>query len=118
LPRAEFSGRSQRSFALPDWLARYGDVAARNRLVTFHQALANGCGTAGPGQRGSWTTTIVQHREYRTVEGGADRFAPTRVFRFSTLCALVDQAEIQDYKVRNRFLVAFRTQRPNRRLIT
>jgi RNA polymerase sigma-32 factor len=84
-----------------------GDFAARNRLVTSHQALRL---QPSPGKGREPDSDLLQHANIGLLKA-ADRF-DRQGFSFLHLCCMVDQAEIQDYRIRSWSLVRFRIQHP------
>jgi RNA polymerase sigma-32 factor len=103
VPRAEFLDATNEARLARCWRDD-GDVAARNRLVTSHQALAIAAARrAGPKGR-ELDNDLLQHANIGLLKA-ADRFDPDMGFRFSTYAAWWIRAEIQDYKIRNWSLV-------------
>jgi RNA polymerase sigma-32 factor len=81
-----------------------GDVAARNRLVTSHQALAIAATSRTGGKGRELDSDLLQHANIGLLKA-ADRFDPDKGFRFSTYAAWWIRAEIQDYKIQGWSLV-------------
>lgn len=77
---------------------RQGDVAARNRLVTSHRALAVSVARRMMGQTGTGDPDLLQHAHLGLLKA-VDRFDPERGFRFSTYAAWWVRAEIQTYRL-------------------
>jgi len=115
VPRAEFLDAASEARLARCWHDT-GDVAARNRLVTSHQALATAAARRARDKGRELDNDIVQHANIGLLKA-ADRFDPDKGFRFSTYAAWWIRAEIQDYKVRNRFLVRLPNSASNRRLL-
>lgn len=83
---------------------QHGDVAARNRLVTSHRALAVSVARRMLGQTGVRDPDLLQHAQLGLLKA-ADKFDPDRGFRFSTYAAWWVRAEIQDYRLSSWSLV-------------
>jgi RNA polymerase sigma-32 factor len=115
VPRAEFLDATSEARLARCWQDT-GDVAARNRLVTSHQALAMSAARRAGGKGSELDSDIVQHANIGLLKA-ADRFDPDKGFRFSTYAAWWIRAEIQDYKIRNRSLVRLPNSASNRRLL-
>ena len=92
-----------------------GDVAARNRLVTSHQALAMAAASRAGGRGQKIDSDILQHANIGLLKA-ADRFDPDKGFRFSTYAVWWIRAEIQGYKIQNWSLVRLSSSAPNRKL--
>lgn len=92
-----------------------GDVAARNRLVTAHQALAMAAASRAGGKGRELDRDLLQHANIGLLKA-ADRFDPDKGFRFSTYATWWIRAEIQDYKIHNWSLVRLPSSTPSRKL--
>jgi len=103
VPRAEFLDAANEARLARCWREK-GDVAARNRLVTAHQALAMAATRRAGGKGRELDSDLLQHANIGLLKA-ADRFDPDMGFRFSTYAAWWIRAEIQDYKVQNWSLV-------------
>ena len=103
VPRAEFLDAANEARLARCWRDK-GDVSARNRLVTAHQALAIGAASRAGGKGHELDKDILQHANIGLLKA-ADRFDPDMGFRFSTYAAWWIRAKIQDYKVQNWSLV-------------
>ncbi|WP_019956954.1 sigma-70 family RNA polymerase sigma factor [Yoonia vestfoldensis] len=103
VPRAEFLNAANEARLARCWRDK-GDVAARNRLVTAHHALAMAAARRAGGKGRELDNDILQHANIGLLKA-ADRFDPDMGFRFSTYAAWWIRAEIQDYKVQNWSLV-------------
>jgi len=103
VPRAEFLDAANEARLARCWRDT-GDVAARNRLVTAHQALAMAAARRAGGKGRELDNDILQLANIGLLKA-ADRFDPDMGFRFSTYAAWWIRAEIQDYKVQNWSLV-------------
>jgi RNA polymerase sigma-32 factor len=103
VPRAEFLDAANEARLARCWRDK-GEVAARNRLVTAHQALATGAASRAGGKGRELDRDILQHANIGLLKA-ADRFDPDMGYRFSTYAAWWIRAEIQDYKVQNWSLV-------------
>jgi RNA polymerase sigma-32 factor len=114
VPRAEFLDAANEARLARCWRDK-GDVAARNRLVTSHQALAMGAASRAGGKGRELDSDILQHANLGLLKA-ADRFDPDMGFRFSTYAAWWIRAEIQDYKVQNWSLVRLPNSAPCRKL--
>lgn len=77
-----------------------GDVIARNRLVTSHQALAMAAAKRAGGRGRELDSDILQQANIGLLKA-AEGFDPDKGFRFSTYAAWWIRAEIQDYKIRS-----------------
>ena len=115
VPRAEFLDAPSEARLARSWRDE-GDVAARNRLVTSHQALAIAATSRAGGKGRELDTDILQHANIGLLKA-ADRFDPDKGFRFSTYAAWWIRAEIQDYKIQNWSLVRLSNSAPSRKLI-
>ncbi len=113
-PRAEFLDAQNEARLARCWRDE-GDVAARNRLVTAHQALAMAAAKRAGGKGRELNNDILQHANIGLLKA-ADRFDPDMGFRFSTYAAWWIRAEIQDYKIRNWSLVVLPNSASNRKL--
>ena len=103
VPRAEFLNAANEARLARCWRDK-GDVAARNRLVTAHHALAMAAARRAGGKGRELDNDILQHANIGLLKA-ADRFDPDMGYRFSTYAAWWIRAEIQDYKVKNWSLV-------------
>jgi RNA polymerase sigma-32 factor len=103
VPRAEFLNAANEARLARCWRDK-GDVAARNRLVTAHHALAMAAARRAGGKGRELDNDILQHANIGLLKA-ADRFDPDMGYRFSTYAAWWIRAEIQDYKVQNWSLV-------------
>ncbi|MEH6646628.1 sigma-70 family RNA polymerase sigma factor [Sulfitobacter sp.] len=92
-----------------------GDIAARNRLVAAHQALAMAAASRAGGKGRKLDNDILQHANIGLLKA-ADRFDPDKGFRFSTYAAWWIRAEIQDYKIQGWSLVRLPNSAPSRKL--
>jgi RNA polymerase sigma-32 factor len=92
-----------------------GDVVARNRLVTSHQALAMAAAKRAGGKGREMDNDLLQHANIGLLKA-ADRFDPDKGYRFSTYAAWWIRAEIQDYKVQNWSLVRLPNSVTSRKL--
>lgn len=102
-PRAEFLDAETELRLARAWRDS-GDVAARNRLVTSHRALAASVARRAMGQAGVNDADLLQHA-YIGLLKAADRFDPDLGNRFSTYAAWWVRAEVQDYRLTNWSLV-------------
>jgi len=114
VPRAEFLDAANEARLARCWRDK-GDVAARNRLVTAHQALAMAAARRAGGKGRELDSDILQHANIGLLKA-ADRFDPDMGFRFSTYAAWWIRAEIQDYKVQNWSLVRLPNSASSRKL--
>ena len=114
VPRAEFLDAVSEARLAASWRDD-GDVAARNRLVTSHQALAMAATRRAGGKGQGLDSDILQQANIGLLKA-ADRFDPDRGFRFSTYAAWWIRAEIQDYKFHNWSLVRLPTSPSSRKL--
>ena len=113
-PRPEFLDAQNEARLARCWRDE-GDVAARNRLVTSHQALAIAATSRAGGKGRELDTDILQHANIGLLKA-ADRFDPDKGFRFSTYAAWWIRAEIQDYKIQNWSLVRLPNSASSRKL--
>lgn len=113
-PRAEFLDAQNEALLARCWRDE-GDVHARNRLVTSHQALAKASAKRAGGKGRELDSDILQHANIGLLKA-ADRFDPDMGFRFSTYAAWWIRAEIQDYKIRNWSLVVLPNSASSRKL--
>lgn len=113
-PRAEFLDAPSEARLARCWRDK-GDVAARNRLITAHQALAKASAKRAGGKVRELDHDILQHANIGLLKA-ADRFDPDMGFRFSTYAAWWIRAEIQDYKIRNWSLVVLPNSASSRKL--
>jgi len=113
-PRPEFLDAYNEARLARCWRDE-GDVAARNRLVTSHHALAVAATKRAGGKGRELDNDILQHANIGLLKA-ADRFDPDKGFRFSTYAAWWIRAEIQDYKIRNWSLVLLPNSAPSRKL--
>ena len=113
-PRPEFLDAYNEARLARCWRDE-GDVAARNRLVTSHQALAIAATSRAGGKGRELDTDILQHANIGLLKA-ADRFDPDKGFRFSTYAAWWIRAEIQDYKIQNWSLVRLPNSASSRKL--
>jgi RNA polymerase sigma-32 factor len=113
-PRPEFLDAPTEARLARCWRDE-GDVAARNRLVTSHQALAIAATSRAGGKGRELDTDILQHANIGLLKA-ADRFDPDKGFRFSTYAAWWIRAEIQDYKIQNWSLVRLPNSASSRKL--
>lgn len=114
IPRPEFLDAPTEARLARCWRDK-GDIAARNRLVTAHQALAMAAASRAGGKGRKLDNDILQHANIGLIKA-ADRFDPDKGFRFSTYAAWWIRAEIQDYKFHAWSLVRFPNSTPHRRL--
>ena len=114
VPRAEFLDAATEARLAASWRDD-GDVAARNRLVTSHQALAMAAARRAGGKGQGLDSDILQQANIGLLRA-ADRFDPDRGFRFSTYAAWWIRAEIQEYKIRNWSLVRLPNSPSGRKL--
>ena len=114
VPRAEFLDAANEARLAVSWRDD-GDVAARNRLVTSHQALAMAAARRASGKGQGLDSDILQQANIGLLKA-ADRFDPDMGFRFSTYAAWWIRAEIQDYKFHNWSLVRLPTSASGRKL--
>ncbi len=113
-PRPEFLDAHNEARLARCWRDE-GDFAARNRLVTSHQALAIAATSRAGGKGRELDTDILQHAIIGLLKA-ADRFDPDKGFRFSTYAAWWIRAEIQDYRIRSWSLVRLPNSAPSRKL--
>ncbi|WP_296428069.1 sigma-70 family RNA polymerase sigma factor [Yoonia sp.] len=113
-PRPEFLDAHNEARLARRWRDE-GDIAARNRLVTSHQALAIAATSRAGGKGRELDTDILQHANIGLLKA-ADRFDPDKGFRFSTYAAWWIRAEIQDYKIQNWSLVKLPNSAASRKL--
>jgi len=114
VPRAEFLDAANEARLSRRWRDT-GDVAARNRLVTSHQALAMAAARRANGKRQEFHRDLLQHANLGLMKA-ADRFDADMGFRFSTYAAWLIRAEIQDYKIQNWSLVWLPNSASSRKL--
>lgn len=114
VPRAEFLDAATEARLAASWRDD-GDVAARNRLVTSHQALAMAAARRAGGKGQGLDSDILQQANIGLLKA-ADRFDPDMGFRFSTYAAWWIRAEIQDYKIQNWSLVRLPNSASSRKL--
>ncbi len=113
-PRPEFLDAPTEARLARCWRDK-GDVAARNRLVTSHHALALAAASRAGGKGRQLDNDILQHANIGLLKA-ADRFDPDKGFRFSTYAAWWIRAEIQDYKIRGWSLVRLPNSASSRKL--
>jgi RNA polymerase sigma-32 factor len=113
-PRPEFLDAHSEAQLARRWRDN-GDVAARNRLVTSHQALAIAATSRAGGKGRELDTDILQHANIGLLKA-ADRFDPDKGFRFSTYAAWWIRAEIQEYKIQSWSLVKLPNSASSRKL--
>jgi RNA polymerase sigma-32 factor len=113
-PRPEFLDAHSEARLARCWRDE-GDVTARNRLVTSHQALAIAATSRAGGKGRELDTDILQHANIGLLKA-ADRFDPDKGFRFSTYAAWWIRAEIQDYKIQSWSLVKLPNSASSRKL--
>jgi RNA polymerase sigma-32 factor len=113
-PRPEFLDAHNEARLARLWRDE-GDVAARNRLVTSHQALARAAAKRAGVKGRELDSDFLQHANIGLLKA-ADRFDPDKGFRFSTYAAWWIRAEIQDYKIRNWSLVRLPNSAASRKL--
>ena len=113
-PRPEFLDAPTEARLARCWRDK-GDIAARNRLVTAHQALAMAAASRAGGKGRKFDNDILQHANIGLLKA-ADRFDPDKGFRFSTYAAWWIRAEIQDYKIQGWSLVRLPNSGPSRKL--
>jgi len=113
-PRPEFLDAHNEARLARCWRDE-GDVAARNRLITSHQALAMAAAKRAGGKGRELDNDILQHANIGLLKA-ADRFDPDKGFRFSTYAAWWIRAEIQDYKIQNWSLVVLPKSASSRKL--
>ena len=113
-PRAEFLDAPSEARLARCWRDD-GDVAARNRLVTSHHALAMASAKRAGGKGRELDNDILQQANIGLLKA-ADRFDPDKGFRFSTYAAWWIRAEIQEYKIRNWSLVVLPNSISSRKL--
>jgi RNA polymerase sigma-32 factor len=113
-PRPEFLDARTEARLARCWRDK-GDIAARNRLVTAHQALAMAAASRAGGKGRKLDNDILQHANIGLLKA-ADRFDPDKGFRFSTYAAWWIRAEIQDYKIQGWSLVRLPSSAPSRKL--
>ena len=114
VPRAEFLDTETEARLARSWRDE-GDVAARNRLVTSHQALAMAAASRAGGKGRELDSDLLQQANIGLLKA-ADRFDPDKGFRFSTYAAWWIRAEIQDYKIQGWSLVRLTSSAPSRKL--
>lgn len=114
VPRAEFLDAANEARLARRWRDS-GDIAARNRLVTSHQALAMAASRRAGGKGRELDRDILQHANMGLLKA-ADRFDADMGYRFSTYAAWWIRAEIQDYKIQNWSLVRLPNSASNRKL--
>jgi RNA polymerase sigma-32 factor len=113
-PRPEFLDAHSEARLAKCWRDD-GDVAARNRLVTSHQALAIAATSRAGGKGRELDIDILQHANIGLLKA-ADRFDPDKGFRFSTYAAWWIRAEIQGYKIQSWSLVKLPNSASSRKL--
>jgi RNA polymerase sigma-32 factor len=113
-PRAEFLDARTEAGLARCWRDQ-GDLTARNRLVTSHQALAIAAAKRAGGKGRELDSDLLQHANIGLLKA-ADRFDPDKGFRFSTYAAWWIRAEIQDYKIQNWSLVKLPNSASSRKL--
>jgi RNA polymerase sigma-32 factor len=113
-PRPEFLDAPTEARLARCWRDK-GDVAARNRLVTSHHALALAAASRAGGKGRELDNDILQHANIGLLKA-ADRFDPDKGFRFSTYAAWWIRAEIQDCKIRGWSLVRLPNSASSRKL--
>lgn len=113
-PRAEFLDAETEARLARCWRDT-GDVAARNRLVTAHQALAMAAARRAGGNGKELESDLLQHANIGLLKA-ADLFDPDKGFRFSTYAAWWIRAEIQDHKIQNWSLVRLPNSASSRKL--
>jgi len=114
VPRAEFLDAASEARLARRWRDS-GDIAARNRLVTSHHALAMAASRRAGGKGRELDHDILQHANMGLLKA-ADRFDADMGFRFSTYAAWWIRAEIQDYKIQNWSLVRLPNSASSRKL--
>ena len=114
VPRAEFLDAASEARLAASWRDD-GDVAARNRLVTSHQALAMAAAKRAGGKGQGLDNDILQQANIGLLKA-ADRFDPDMGFRFSTYAAWWIRAEIQEYTLQNWSLVRLGNSASTRKL--
>ena len=114
VPRPEFLDAHTETRLARCWRDKR-DVAARNRLVTSHQALAMAAASRAGVKGRELDSDLLQHANIGLLKA-ADRFDPDKGFRFSTYAAWWIRAEIQDYKIRSWSLVRLPNSAPSRKL--
>ena len=113
-PRAEFLDANKEAQLARAWREN-GDLAARNRLVTSHHALAIAAARRAGGKGREVDTDILQQAHIGLLKA-ADRFDPAMGYRFSTYAVWWIRAEIQDYKLQNWSLVRLPNSASGRKL--
>lgn len=113
-PRPEFLDARTEARLARCWRDK-SDIAARNQLVTSHQALAMAVASRAGGKGRELDSDILQHANIGLLKA-ADRFDPNKGFRFSTYAAWWIRAEIQDYKIRSWSLVRLPNSAASRKL--
>jgi RNA polymerase sigma-32 factor len=113
-PRAEFLDAANEARLARAW-RETGDVAARNRLVTSHHALALAAARRAGGKGRDLDNDILQQANIGLLKA-ADRFDPDMGYRFSTYAAWWIRAEIQDYRVQNWSMVRLPNSASGRKL--
>ena len=114
VPRAEFLDAATEARLAVSWRDD-NDVAARNRLVTSHQALAMAAARRAGG-KGQGLDCDIQQQANIGLLKAANRFDPDMGFRFSTYAAWWIRAEIQEYKIHNWSLVRLPNSASGRKL--